>query len=57
MDIEVTVRHGQVSDQIQNKIRQKLEKLSRYFDRISKTQLIADLKHTESPRVENHRVR
>lgn len=51
MEVKIAVRNGELSDSIQDKIRQKLSKLPRFFDRITGIQVIADMKHDE-PKVE-----
>ena len=51
MEVKVAVKNGELSDAIEDKIRQKMAKLPRYFDRITGIQVIADMKHAE-PKVE-----
>ena len=51
MEVKVAVKNGELSDAIENKIRQKMAKLPRYFDRVTGIQVIADMKHAE-PKVE-----
>ena len=52
MQIEISTRHGQVSEQTQVKITNKVEKLTRFFDRISAIEVTVDLEHREAPRVD-----
>ena len=52
MQIEISTRHGHVSEQTQAKITTKLEKLTRFFDRISAIEVTIDLEHREAPSVD-----
>lgn len=52
MEIKVTARHGELSDSIQETMKAKVAKLPRFFDRMTAIQILADLEHTDQPKVE-----
>lgn len=52
MQINITARHGHLSAESQEKIREKVEKLRRLYDRISAIDVMADLEHRDAPSVE-----
>ena len=52
MQINISTRHGHISDATHDKLTEKLEKLSRFFDRISSIKLTIDLEHRENPVVD-----
>ena len=52
MQINISTRHGHISSQTQEKITEKLQRLSRFFDRITAMDLTIDLEHKETPSVE-----
>ena len=52
MQIEISTRHGHVSEETQAKITTKVEKLTRFFDRISAIEVTIDLEHPETPDVD-----
>ena len=52
MQIKISARHGHLSDETQAKITEKLEKLPRYFDRLSAIDVTVDLEHREAPNVD-----
>ncbi len=52
MQIKVSTRHGQLSEASQNKISTKVEKLSRFHDRLTSIEVIVDLTDESSPRVD-----
>jgi putative sigma-54 modulation protein len=52
VQINITTRHGHVSDETRDKIREKLEKLTRLYDRISAIEVIVDLEHRDAPNVD-----
>jgi len=52
VQIDMSIRHGQVSDQTQAKITAKLEKLTRFFDRIGAIEATIDLERRDAPRVD-----
>lgn len=52
MQVNISARHGQLSPETQEKISQKVEKLRRFFDRVTAIDATVDLEHHESPSVE-----
>lgn len=52
MQVNVTARHGDLASTTQNKISQKLQKLSRFHDGISTIQTLIDLAKSDEPSVE-----
>ncbi|MGW8256028.1 MAG: ribosome hibernation-promoting factor, HPF/YfiA family [Thermoguttaceae bacterium] len=50
--INISARHGHISEATQGKIREKLEKLPRLYDRIMAIELTIDLEHRETPSVD-----
>lgn len=52
MQIRISTRHGQVSDRTQERIRSKVEKLTRFFDRLSAIQVTIDLERRDRPSVD-----
>lgn len=52
VEIKVTAKNGQLSDAIQETINAKVAKLPRFFDRTTAIHVVADLKHTDRPKVE-----
>jgi putative sigma-54 modulation protein len=54
VQINISARHGHLSAETQEKIRDKLEKLRRLYDRISAIAATVDLERQDSPHVELH---
>ena len=54
MQIKISTRHGNLSDESQDKIRAKVERLERYFERLTSIEVTIDLKSSESPAVQLH---
>lgn len=52
MQINISTRHGQISDPTREKLQAKLEKLPRLFDRITAIDLTVDLEHRDAPVVD-----
>jgi ribosome hibernation promoting factor len=52
VQIQISTRHGQLSDASQKKIAAKAEKLLRIFDRLTAIEVIVDLTDEETPRVD-----
>lgn len=52
VEIKVTAKNGQISEAIQETIKAKVAKLPKFFARTTAIQVIADLKHSERPKVE-----
>lgn len=51
LETKITVKNGNLSDDIQSTIKQKVSKLPKFFDRTTGIQVLADLQHSE-PEVE-----
>lgn len=51
MQISVSTRHGHLSEASQGKLKNKAEKLTRIFDRITSIELVIDLKDENHPTV------
>jgi putative sigma-54 modulation protein len=54
VQIKISTRHGDLSEESQEKVREKLERLSRYFERLTSIEVTIDLKSSESPAVQLH---
>ena len=52
MQIQISMRHGHVSEATQEKIKAKVDRLSRYFERLTTIEVTLDLEHRESPSVD-----
>lgn len=52
VQINISTRHGQISDPTREKLQAKLEKLPRLFDRITAIELTVDLEHRDAPVVD-----
>lgn len=52
MEIQLTVKSGELSDEIQQTMRQKVSKFPRYFDRTTGVHILADLNNAHEPKVE-----
>jgi len=52
VQINISTRHGHISNETHEKITEKLEKLSRFFDRINSIGVTIDLEHRENPVVD-----
>ena len=52
MEINVAVRHGRLSDGIQETIHGKVEKLPQFFNRTTGIEIVVDLKQSDEPSVE-----
>ncbi|MEM7785431.1 MAG: ribosome-associated translation inhibitor RaiA [Planctomycetota bacterium] len=52
MEIKVTARHGEISESVQETMKSKAAKLPRFFDRMTRIEMIADLEHIDNPKVE-----
>jgi putative sigma-54 modulation protein len=50
--INISTRHGHISDETQAKIKEKLEKLPRYYDRITGMELTINLEHRDTPQLD-----
>jgi len=52
MQINISTRHGEISDATKEKIIQKVEKLQRFFDRLTSLDLTVDLDKADEPSIE-----
>jgi len=52
VQIKISARHGHLSDETQAKIKEKLEKLPRFYDRLTAIDVTVDLEHREAPDVD-----
>ncbi len=52
MQISISTRHGHVSEETRAKVTEKLEKLTRFFDRLSSIEVTIDLEHRDTPSVD-----
>lgn len=52
VQINISTRHGDLSAATQEKITEKVEKLPRFFDRLTAIQVTANLEHVDAPEVE-----
>ncbi len=52
MQLNLSIRHGHVSEPTQDLIREKLEKLPRLYDRVSAIVLTIDMEHRDHPAVD-----
>jgi putative sigma-54 modulation protein len=50
--ISISARHGSLSPETQARIREKVEKLTRLFDRVMAIEVTVDLDHREAPLVD-----
>lgn len=52
MQINISVRHGHLSDATRAKITTKVEKLARLFERLTAIEVTVDLEHEQNPTVD-----
>jgi putative sigma-54 modulation protein len=52
MQINISTRHGEISDSKKGKISQKVEKLQRFFERLTSIDVTVDLSKADEPNVE-----
>ena len=52
MQIQISTRHGHLSDESQDRITAKAQKLLKIFDRLTAIEIIIDLTDSSSPRVD-----
>jgi putative sigma-54 modulation protein len=48
----ISIRHGHLSEASQEKIRSKVEKLGRYFERLMSIEVVVNLEDSEQPKVD-----
>jgi len=52
VQIKISTRHGHLGEEIRERITTKLERLTKYFDRLTSIELTVDLEHKDSPSVD-----
>ena len=52
MEVNISAKHGQINDSTQETIRQKVQKLPRFFDRTTGIDVKVDLENSDKPKVE-----
>jgi putative sigma-54 modulation protein len=52
MQINISTRHGDLGDAAKEKIVQKVEKLQRFFDRLTSIDVTVDLEKADEPNIE-----
>ena len=52
MQVNISARHGHLSDATRAKITAKVEKLARLFERLAAIEVTVDLEHEENPTVD-----
>lgn len=52
MQIKISTRHGHVSEETQAKITTRVEKLTRFFERLTAIEVTVDLKRRDTPGVD-----
>ncbi len=52
MELNISIRHGHVSEPTQAVIREKVERLTRLFDRLGAIDVTIDVGHRDSPEVD-----
>jgi putative sigma-54 modulation protein len=52
VQINISTRHGNLSEASQAKLRSKVDKLHRYFERLTAIEVTVDLTNSELPRVD-----
>lgn len=52
MQTKISTRHGNVSDETRLRIQEKVEKLTRYFERLTEIEITIDLERRDQPRVD-----
>jgi len=52
VQVNISVRHGHLSDATRSKITAKVEKLARLFERLTAIEVTVDLEHEQTPTVD-----
>lgn len=52
MQINIVARHGHLSPATQDRIREKVEPVRKFFDRVTAMNVLVDLEHRDAPIVE-----
>ena len=52
VQLDISIRHGHLSEASQAKLKSKAEKLGRFFDRLAAIEIVVDLSDEKSPQVD-----
>ncbi len=52
VQIQVTARHGHLSEETNDRLKAKVEKLTRHFDRLTSIEVVVDLQDASKPKVD-----
>ena len=52
MEIRVSTKNGDIPESVQQTIKQKVQKLPKFFDRVTSIEVLVDLENTQKPKVE-----
>ena len=52
MQLDISIRHGHLSEASQDKMKARAEKLGRIFDRLTSIEIVVDLSDESSPKVD-----
>jgi putative sigma-54 modulation protein len=52
VQIQISTRHGHLSEETREKITAKVERLNRLFERLTTIEITVDLEHRETPQVD-----
>ena len=52
MQLDISTRHGHLSEASQDKLKSRAEKLGRFFDRLTAIEIVVDLKDEKNPKVD-----
>lgn len=52
MQIKISCRHGHLSEETQQLMREKVERIQKFHDRLTSIVVTADMEHREKPKVE-----
>jgi putative sigma-54 modulation protein len=52
VQINISTRHGHLGNETQERIKEKLEKLVRLYERLSAIEVMVDLEHRDAPNVD-----
>lgn len=52
MEVNITARHGSITEEAQELIKQKASKLPRFYERVTQVEVVVDLQRSEEPDVE-----
>ena len=52
MQVSISVRHGQLAESTQDKLKSKAEKIGRFFDRLMSIEIVVDMQNEQEPAVE-----